>query len=50
MGNEAWGLGPEVLRACDLVVAVPIVRVESLNLAMAATVCLHASAAARHSA
>jgi TrmH family RNA methyltransferase len=50
MGNEAWGLQPEVLRACDRVVAVPIVRVESLNLAMAATVCLHASAAARHSA
>lgn len=50
MGNEAWGLQPEVLSACDQVVAVPIVRVESLNLAMAATVCLHASAAARHSA
>ena len=50
MGNEAWGLQPEVLSACDRVVAVPIVRVESLNLAMAATVCLHASAAARRSA
>jgi RNA methyltransferase, TrmH family len=47
MGNEAWGLEPEVLQACDRAVAVPIERVESLNLAMAATVCLHASAAAR---
>jgi TrmH family RNA methyltransferase len=47
MGNEARGLDEEVLRACDDVVAVPIPgRAESLNLAMAATVCLHASAAA----
>jgi RNA methyltransferase, TrmH family len=50
LGNEAQGLGEDVLRACDQTVAVPIVRVESLNLAMAATVCLHASAAARRSA
>lgn len=45
MGNEAWGL-PEELRAlCDEVVRVPIHgKAESLNLAMAATVCLYASA------
>jgi TrmH family RNA methyltransferase len=49
MGNEAWGL-PEPLRAqCDEVVRVPIHgHAESLNLAMAATVCLYASAGARH--
>nr|WP_306238152.1 RNA methyltransferase [Ornithinimicrobium sp. HY1745] len=43
MGNEAWGLEPEVRDLCDDVVSIPIVRAESLNLAMAATVCLHAS-------
>lgn len=49
MGNEAWGLQPEVRRQCDDVVRVPIYgRAESLNLAMAATVCLYASAAAQH--
>lgn len=47
MGNEAWGLEPEVLELCDEVVSIPIQRAESLNLAMAATVCLHASGAAR---
>lgn len=47
MGNEAWGLEAEVLGRCDEVVAIPIQRAESLNLAMAATVCLHASGAAR---
>lgn len=48
MGNEAWGL-PEPVRAlCDEVVRVPIYgRAESLNLAMAATVCLYASARAQ---
>lgn len=48
MGNEAWGL-PEPLRlACDEVVRVPIYgHAESLNLAMAATLCLYASAGAR---
>ncbi|WP_018155205.1 TrmH family RNA methyltransferase [Demetria terragena] len=47
MGNEAWGL-PEDLRArCDRVVRVPIYgQAESLNLAMAATLCLYASAEA----
>ncbi|MGI8948271.1 MAG: TrmH family RNA methyltransferase [Ornithinimicrobium sp.] len=48
LGNEAWGLERTTLALCDEVVSVPIVRAESLNLAMAATVCLHASSAARH--
>lgn len=50
MGNEAWGL-TEVERAlCDEVVRVPIHGLaESLNLAMAATVCLYASATAQAS-
>ena len=48
MGNEAWGLPPEVRDACDDVVRVPIHgHAESLNLAMAATICLYASAEAR---
>lgn len=48
MGNEAWGLEPEVRDACDEVVRVPIYgQAESLNLAMAATICLYASAEAR---
>jgi TrmH family RNA methyltransferase len=46
MGNEAWGLESGVPEACDGVVRVPIYgKAESLNLAMAATVCLYASAA-----
>jgi TrmH family RNA methyltransferase len=46
MGNEAWGLQSTVREACDQVVRVPIYgKAESLNLAMAATVCLFASAA-----
>lgn len=45
MGNEAWGLPEETREACDEVVRVPIHgRAESLNLAMAATICLYASA------
>jgi TrmH family RNA methyltransferase len=48
-GNEAWGLRDEDLAGADAVVRVPIHgRAESLNLAMAATVCLYASA--RHRA
>ena len=44
-GNEAWGMPRETRAACDEVVRVPILgRAESLNLAMAATVCLYASA------
>jgi RNA methyltransferase, TrmH family len=46
-GNEAWGLIPQDLGSADEVVRVPIHgRAESLNLAMAATLCLYASAAA----
>lgn len=49
-GNEAWGLEPEVREACTDVVRVPIHgRAESLNLAMAATVCLYESARSRPS-
>jgi TrmH family RNA methyltransferase len=45
MGNEARGLDAEVRDACDDVVRVPIHgRAESLNLAMAATLCLYESA------
>ena len=48
-GNEAWGLEDAVLARCDEVVRVPIHgKAESLNLAMAATVCLHASATEHH--
>ncbi len=47
-GNEAWGLDDDVLGGCDDVVRVPIHgRAESLNLAMAATLCLYASAGLR---
>jgi TrmH family RNA methyltransferase len=49
MGNEAWGLPPDLSALADQVVAVPIYGLaESLNLATAAAVCLYASAAARH--
>jgi len=45
MGNEAWGLEADVRAACDAVVRVPIYgKAESLNLAMAATLCLYQSA------
>lgn len=47
MGNEAWGLPQELRDACDEVVSIPLRRAESLNLAMAATICLYASTAAR---
>lgn len=50
MGNEAWGLPDGLLRACDQAVSIPLHRAESLNLAMAATICLYASAAARSDA
>ena len=49
MGNEAWGLPEDTRSRCDAVVALPIYgAAESLNLAMAATVCLYASAGALH--
>ena len=45
-GSEAHGLAPPVLAATDTAVAVPIYgRAESLNLAIAAAVCLYRSAA-----
>jgi len=45
MGNEAWGLEPDVRAVCDAIVRVPIYgKAESLNLAMAATLCLYQSA------
>lgn len=48
MGNEAWGLRPEHAVLADEVVAVPLHGLaESLNLATAAAVCLHASAYAQ---
>ncbi|MGO1885452.1 MAG: TrmH family RNA methyltransferase [Citricoccus sp.] len=49
-GNEAQGLAAEELELAALRVAVPLYgRAESLNVATAATVCLYASAMARHS-
>ncbi|HYO86648.1 MAG TPA: RNA methyltransferase [Dermatophilaceae bacterium] len=48
IGNEAWGLPEEVRAACDAAARVPLYgRAESLNVAMAATVCLYASASAQ---
>lgn len=48
MGNEAWGLSEHTRSLCDEVVRVPIHgHAESLNLAMAATICLYASATAQ---
>ena len=48
LGNEAWGLEDQVRDACDDVVRVPIHgHAESLNLAMAATLCLYGSAETR---
>jgi TrmH family RNA methyltransferase len=47
-GNEAWGLSPEQRDLADAVVRVPLHgAAESLNLAMAATVCLYASSRAQ---
>lgn len=47
LGNEAWGLPEATRAACDDVVRIPIRgRAESLNLAMAATLCLYASSSA----
>src|SRR5699024_3089039 len=48
LGNEAHGLDPELAAAADHRVAIPIRgRAESLNLASAAAICLHASARAQ---
>jgi RNA methyltransferase, TrmH family len=47
-GNEAWGLPPELAALADRRVRIPIRgRAESLNLATAAAICLHASARSR---
>ncbi len=47
-GNEAWGLDPADRARCDQVVRIPIRgRAESLNLAMAATLCLYAASSAQ---
>lgn len=44
-GNEAHGLDPELAASADVRVRIPIHgRAESLNLATAAAICLHASA------
>lgn len=46
-GNEAHGLAPAVIDLADAAVSIPIYgHAESLNLAMAATLCLYASAQA----
>ncbi len=51
LGNEAWGLAPEVAAAADHRVRIPIHgSAESLNLATAAAVCLHATARAQRAA
>ncbi|MCS4534769.1 RNA methyltransferase [Corynebacterium sp. HS2168-gen11] len=48
-GNEAHGLGAELLAAADHRVRIPIRgRAESLNLATAASICLYESAKALH--
>ncbi len=48
LGNEAWGLPPELSALADHRVRIPIAgRAESLNLAAAAAVCLYATARAR---
>jgi TrmH family RNA methyltransferase len=50
-GNEAWGLPADIRALADSVVRVPIYgRAESLNLAVAAAICLYASARAQHRA
>ena len=48
-GNEAHGLGEELLGEADVRVRIPILgRAESLNLATAASICLYESAKALH--
>lgn len=47
LGNEAHGLGPEILSRADSVVSIPIYgQAESLNVAAAAAVCLYTTARA----
>lgn len=48
-GNEAHGLGPDIVAAAETAVRVPIYgEAESLNLATAAALCLYATATARN--
>jgi len=48
-GNEAWGLSAEERALADEVVRIPLFgKAESLNLATAVSVCLYASALAKH--
>jgi TrmH family RNA methyltransferase len=45
MGNEAWGLPPELAAEADEIVSIPIFgKAESLNLSTAAALCVYASA------
>ncbi len=49
LGNEAWGLPPDLAAQADEVVSIPIFgKAESLNLSTAAALCLYASAKAHH--
>lgn len=48
LGNEAWGVTPGLARACDALASIPMIGpVESLNVAMAATVLLFEAARQR---
>jgi len=48
-GNEASGVAPAVIEACDKTVAIPIYgSAESLNLSTAAAICVYTSAFAQH--
>lgn len=48
VGNEAWGVAPELREHADAVVAVPLYgQAESLNVSVAAALCLYASAQAQ---
>jgi TrmH family RNA methyltransferase len=48
LGNEAWGVAPEITESADVVVSIPMNEsVESLNVGMAATVLLFEAARQR---
>jgi RNA methyltransferase, TrmH family len=50
LGNEAWGVAPEIAESADAVVSIPMKEsVESLNVGMAATVLLFEAARQRRS-
>lgn len=42
LGNEGQGIDPEILKYCDYKVKIPTVKVESLNVAVAGSIVLHA--------